>query len=116
LVARGVPGRTFRATFGSQRGSRRCPDAPILPGNRCKVPSKVDPLYQPGMIMLRLTCSVVWVDVRLREINGRWIASADTRDGPSLGLGLEAREAIEQALKPFEGIVDDLLASLPGGS
>jgi hypothetical protein len=62
------------------------------------------------MIMLRLTCSAIWVDVRLREINGRWIASADTPDGPSLGLGLEAREAIEGALKPFEGIVDDLLA------
>ena len=66
--------------------------------------------------MLRLTCSVVWVDVRLREINGRWIASADTPDGPSLGLGLEAREAIEGALKPFEGIVEDLLASLPAES
>jgi hypothetical protein len=38
---------------------------------------------------------------------------ADTPDGPSLGLGLEPREAIERALKPFEGIVDELLASVP---
>jgi hypothetical protein len=51
--------------------------------------------------------------VRLREINGRWIASADTPDGPSIGLGLEARDAVEQALQPFAGIVDELLASLP---
>jgi hypothetical protein len=65
------------------------------------------------MVTLRLTCSSSWVDVRLREINGRWIASADTPAGPSLGLGLEAVEAVEHALLPFEGIADELLASLP---
>jgi len=65
------------------------------------------------MTLLRLTCSASWVDVRLREINGRWIASADTPDGPSLGLGELALEAIEQALEPFEGVVDELLASVP---
>jgi hypothetical protein len=47
------------------------------------------------MVTLRLTCSGFWVDVRLREINGRWIASAETPDGPSLGLGLDAVEAVE---------------------
>jgi hypothetical protein len=67
------------------------------------------------MILLRLNCSAFWVDVRLREINGRWIASADTPDGPSLGLGEDAIEAIEAALEPFEGIADELLASLPSG-
>ena len=65
------------------------------------------------MILLRLTCSAFWVDVRLREINGRWMASADTPDGPSLGLGMRAIEAVEAALQPFEGIVDELLSSLP---
>lgn len=65
------------------------------------------------MIVLRLTCSTLWVDVRLREINGRWIASADTLDGPSLGLGEGAIDAIKRALEPFGGIVDELLASLP---
>ena len=65
------------------------------------------------MILLRLTCSAFWVDVRLREINGRWIASADTPDGPSLGLGMRPIEAVEAALQPFEGIVDELLSSLP---
>ena len=65
------------------------------------------------MFVLRLTCSAIWVDVRLREINGRWIASTDTPYGPSLGLGERAFDAIEQALEPFEGIADDLLASVP---
>jgi hypothetical protein len=65
------------------------------------------------MITLRLTCSGFWVDVRLREINGRWIASADTPDGPSLGLGELPIDAIAQALEPFEGIADELLASVP---
>ena len=50
---------------------------------------------------------------RVREINGRWIASAETPDGPSLGLAHEARDAIEQALQPFDADVDELLASLP---
>lgn len=65
------------------------------------------------MILMRLTSSVFWVDVRLLEINGRWIASADTIDGPSLGLGDEAMDAIEMALQPFDGIVEELLASIP---
>ena len=67
------------------------------------------------MMVLRLTCSASWVGVRLREINGRWIASADTPDGPSLGLGDRAIDAIAQALEPFERIVDELLASVPRG-
>ncbi len=66
------------------------------------------------MTLMRLTFSAFWVDVRLLEINGRWIASADTPDGPSLGLGDLAPEAIEQALEPFEGMADELLASVPG--
>jgi hypothetical protein len=65
------------------------------------------------VITLRLNCATFWVDVRLLEINGRWIASADTLDGPSLGLGKGAVEAIEGALQPFEGIAEELLASLP---
>lgn len=65
------------------------------------------------MISLRLFCSTFWVDVRLREINGRWIASADTPDGPSLGLGKGAVEAIEHALTPFGRIADELMESLP---
>jgi hypothetical protein len=65
-----------------------------------------------GMEILRLSCATFWVDLRLREMNGRWLASADTTDGPSLGVGLGAMEAIEAALEPFHGIVDELMASL----
>jgi hypothetical protein len=65
------------------------------------------------MRLFRLTCSAFWVDLRLLEINGRWIASADTPDGPSLGLGQRAIDAIEGALEPFEGIVSELLATVP---
>ena len=65
------------------------------------------------MIVLRLTCSLFWVDVRLREINGRWIASADTPNGPSLGLGESAMDAITGALEPFSSIADELISSLP---
>ena len=61
----------------------------------------------------RLQCSAFWVDVRLLDVNGRWIASADTPDGPSLGCGSDAFEALWQALEPFEGVVGELLASLP---
>ena len=66
------------------------------------------------MITLRLTCDAFWVDVRLREINGRWLASTDTPNGPSVGLGHGAAEAIEGALEPFQGAIEDLMASLPG--
>jgi hypothetical protein len=65
------------------------------------------------MISLRLSCSTLSVDVRLVEINGRWIASADTLKGPSLGLGKGAIEAVEHALEPFAPLVDELMESLP---
>ena len=68
------------------------------------------------MILLRLRCSMFWVDVRLGEMNGRWGASADTPDGPSLGLGLGAVPAMEAALAPFEGVIDELITSLPNSA
>ena len=67
------------------------------------------------MRTIRLSCESFCVDVRLSEINGRFIASADTPDGPSLGVGLGAVEAIKAALEPFDGAIEDLLASLPRG-
>jgi len=39
-------------------------------------------------------------------------APADTPDGPSLGLGKGAIEAVEHAVEPFDGIVDELLGQL----
>jgi hypothetical protein len=87
-------------------------DRAAVPERGCKVAGKWK-RYTCAMIVLRLSCSAFWVEVRLREINGRWIASADTPDGPSLGVGEQAIDAIAGALMPFEGIVDELLASVP---
>lgn len=64
------------------------------------------------MILMRLAGPGISVAVRVLEVRGRWIASADTVDGPSLGLGFAADEAIERALRPFEGKAAELLASL----
>ena len=62
---------------------------------------------------LRLHSSLLWVDVRLLQIDGRWLASADTTDGPSLGLGRRPEGALMQALQPFAGIVDELMETVP---
>lgn len=86
-------------------GCPECRTLPVLPDN---IPNRAI-----TMIKLRLSCTLFYVDVRLREFNGRWIASADTPVGPSLGVGFDAREAIENALEPFSGAADQLMASLP---
>lgn len=39
-----------------------------------------------------------WVDVRIREFHGRWIAVADIAGEPELGLGATAREALAASL------------------
>ena len=46
-------------------------------------------------------------------MNSRWLASADTPDGPSLGLGWMPRQALMRALEPFEGLIDNLLETAP---
>jgi len=61
----------------------------------------------------RLTSSVFWVDVRLLRLGGNWLASADTKDGPSLGLGRLPEEAVRRALEPFDGLVDELMDTVP---
>jgi hypothetical protein len=66
-----------------------------------------------GLRTLRLVCPQFWADVRLRQVAGRWLASADTPDGPSLGLGRNPIEALADALEPFDGHVDELLATVP---
>ena len=35
--------------------------------------------------IVRLSCSEFYVDARLTAVQGRWLASADTPDGPSIG-------------------------------
>jgi hypothetical protein len=65
---------------------------------------------------LRLSCSLFYVDVRLREFNGRWLASADTPRGPTIGWGMSAIGALWMALEPFDGVIEELLASLEGAA
>jgi len=65
------------------------------------------------VVKVRLRCELFWVDVRLSLINGRWIASADTPDGPSIGLDWMPRHALRRALEPFDGVIDELLATAP---
>jgi hypothetical protein len=43
------------------------------------------------------------------EQNGRWIAVAETPDGPSVGWGGESINATIMALRPFDGRIQDLL-------
>ena len=62
---------------------------------------------------LRLIAPQSWVDVRLVMLDGRWIASADTPDGPTVGLGGYPVEAVAKALTPFHGVVDELLKTVP---
>ncbi|MDQ5839856.1 MAG: hypothetical protein M3537_01610 [Chloroflexota bacterium] len=62
---------------------------------------------------MRLVCSGFWADVRLTQLHGRWVASADTPDGPSLGMGWFPIDALEDALEPFDGFVEELLTTVP---
>jgi hypothetical protein len=61
---------------------------------------------------LHLHSSASEVTVRLREFNGRWIASADTPDGPTVGWGMSAIGALWMALEPFGEFVEELLQSV----
>lgn len=62
---------------------------------------------------IRLWSSVIWVDIRIARFAGVWLASADTWEGPSLGLGRLPEEALQRALEPFGDVVDELMASVP---
>jgi hypothetical protein len=35
---------------------------------------------------VRLTCAAFYADARLKAVEGRWLASADTPVGPSMGM------------------------------
>ena len=66
------------------------------------------------MTQLRLTHPALdfWIDVRLRERDGRWVAVADLADEPDLGLGETPSEALRGALSVFEGkLLEELVAS-----
>jgi hypothetical protein len=57
----------------------RCPD-PNLQLAVCGVPALV-----VVVVKMRLYCPEFWVDMRVTEFDGAWLASADTPDGPTLG-------------------------------
>jgi hypothetical protein len=65
------------------------------------------------MTSLRLTCRLFWVDARVSRFGDRWLASADTPDGPTLGLGHNAQSALAGSLEAFRHVRPELLASLP---
>jgi hypothetical protein len=50
-----------------------------------------------------------WIDVRLREFEGRWLAVADLADTPELGTGHMPAEALRRALAPFGAGLRDVL-------
>jgi hypothetical protein len=64
------------------------------------------------MQCFRLRSPGTWVDVCLYSANGRWIATADTGSGRTLGTGETSLEALWGALHPFPDEIGDLLASL----
>jgi hypothetical protein len=68
-----------------------------------------------GMVVvrMRLYCPELWVDMRVADFDGAWLASADTPDGPTLGRGRSALSAAVNALEPFDGYVEDLIRSAP---
>jgi hypothetical protein len=61
----------------------------------------------------RLQCSTFYVVLRIRDFGGRWIASADTSGGPSLGYGDSSFEAVWRALERFDGVINELLDGAP---
>ena len=65
------------------------------------------------VVKMRLYCDDFWVDVRLTEFDGRWLASADTRHGPSLGRAMSPLAATIQALAPYHEHVEELMRSAP---
>jgi hypothetical protein len=68
-----------------------------------------------GVHQFRLRYQQLLVDVRLYQVDGRWLASADTPDGPSLRTGWTPLAALVEALEPFDGIIDQLLQTAPPG-
>jgi len=62
---------------------------------------------------VRLQSATCSVNARCVRIRGRWIASADTPSGPSLGYGTTGFAAMWMALEPYEDAVQELLASVP---
>ena len=59
----------------------------------------------------RLRTHDFWIDVRWASFGDCWIASADTPDGPTLGVGWTPHEALSTALEPFDGAKIDVISA-----
>jgi hypothetical protein len=60
---------------------------------------------------LRASSLDFYVDVRLRQFDGRWLAVAQIGDEPEIGLGTTARDALAAALSPLgPAATNELLA------
>ena len=59
--------------------------------------------YDGAVRRLRLTHPALdfWIDVSVRQLNGRWLAVADLAGEPDVGLGNTPREALWGALSSF---------------
>lgn len=55
-----------------------------------------------------------WIDVRLREFDGRWLAVADLADTPEVGTGESPAEVLRGALAPFGTRLRDELVACAG--
>ena len=65
---------------------------------------------------LRLTHSELdfWIDVRLREWDGKWLAVADLADEPDIGTSQDPREAVREALTALgPRLASELAADAP---
>ena len=74
------------------------------------------------MRRLRLTHPALdfWIDVRVRQLNGRWLAVADLAGEPDVGLSFAPNEALWDALSSFRlvlraDLLDDAERQLSGG-
>ena len=59
--------------------------------------------YDPVMRSRRLSHPALdfWIDVRVRQLNSRWLAVADLAGAPDLGVGNTPSEALWDALSSF---------------
>jgi hypothetical protein len=117
-----MEGGGLRGAIGAVHGAPPARENAVASAQRRAVPGLPDD--RPGDMVrssevrgplqsFRLECDAFHVILRIREFNGRWIASADTPEGPTLGCGHSAFQAIWAALAPFGGAVGALLAALP---
>jgi hypothetical protein len=57
-----------------------------------------------------------WIDVRLREFGGKWLAVADLAEAPDIGTSEDSIEAVRDALMALgPRLAGELAASIDSG-